>query len=210
MKFSFTTRLLLSIAVIGVIVYFIWRIFFHIAPITNFPPRGDKIVAFGDSLVEGVGSTDGNDLVSLIAVQIGKPILNAGKSGDTSEVALGRLDIDVLRHDPDVVIVLLGGNDYLRRVPKAETFENISTIVEKIQEKGAVVVLLGVRGGVLQDNFDTEYGRIAKKYNTFYVENVLQGLLGHPEYMFDGIHPNNAGYKKIAERVTEVMRKIFP
>src|SRR5206468_2546588 len=85
------------------------------------PTAGQTIVAFGDSLVEGHGATPGHDFVSVLSRRLGVPIINAGRSGDTAEAALSRLEQAVLARNPRVVIVLLGGNDFLRRVPREET-----------------------------------------------------------------------------------------
>ncbi len=89
--------------------------------ITNYPPKNQKVVAFGDSLIEGVGSTAGNDFVSLVGRKLGIEIVNKGKSGDTTESALMRVG-DVLLEKPGIVILLLGGNDALRRIPKKRNF----------------------------------------------------------------------------------------
>ena len=51
--------------------------------------------------------------------------------------------------------------------------------------------------------------KLAKKYGTLYVPNVLAGLLGNASLMYDAIHPNEEGYKIIANRVTPVLEKIF-
>ncbi len=176
--------------------------------ITNYPPKNQKVVAFGDSLIEGVGSTEGNDFVSVISRRLGVGIINKGKSGDTTGAALLRVD-DVLVEEPGVVIVLLGGNDALRRIPKKETFENLGTIIERFQSAGAVVVLLGVRGGILSDGYESDYHSLSKKYRTAYVSNILDGLIGNPQYMYDGIHPNDQGYIIVADRVAEVLQKVM-
>ncbi|MBX2866385.1 arylesterase [Candidatus Kaiserbacteria bacterium] len=175
--------------------------------ITNYPPEGESIVAFGDSLVSGVGATKGNDFVSLLSQQINEPIINLGVPGETTRDALNRID-DVLALDPKVVILLFGGNDYLRKIPSEETFANLGSAIETMHESGAVVVLLGVRGGVIRDNFEDEYALLADTYNTAYVSNVLDGLFGNPQLMSDGIHPNDAGYAIIAERVGRVLEPI--
>ena len=77
------------------------------------PTTGQSIIAFGDSLVEGRGATPGNDFVAVLSRRLGVPIINAGRSGDTAGAALSRLDHAVLARSPRVVIVLLGGNDFL-------------------------------------------------------------------------------------------------
>ncbi len=185
--------------------YFIFR---GDEKITNYPTKNQKVVAFGDSLIEGVGSTSGNDFVSLVGRKLGIEIVNKGKSGDTTGMALARVD-DVLAEDSGIVIVLLGGNDALRRIPKKETFENLSTIIERFQGAGAVVVLLGVRGGILSDGHEGDYSALSKKYSTAYVPNVLDGLIGDARYMYDSIHPNDAGYSIIADKVVPVLQKVI-
>ncbi|MCX6703569.1 MAG: GDSL-type esterase/lipase family protein [Candidatus Zambryskibacteria bacterium] len=178
-------------------------LFFFFKPatkITNYPSSGDSIVAFGDSLIEGVGATEGNDLVSQLSKKIGEPIINLGIAGNTTEEGVARVD-RIAEYKPKVVLVLLGGNDYLRKVPKAETFKNLETIVTKVQSMGAVVVLLGVQGGVFTDPYEDLFEDLAKKKGVVYVSNVLEGLIGNQKYMSDAVHPNDAGYAKIVERV---------
>jgi lysophospholipase L1-like esterase len=69
-------------------------------------------------------------------------------------------------------------------------------------------LLLGVRGGLLKDNFDEDFEILASKYNTAFVSNVLSGLILDKRYMSDEIHPNDMGYEKIAERVYPVLKEI--
>jgi lysophospholipase L1-like esterase len=175
--------------------------------VTNYPSDGTTVVAFGDSLVEGVGATDGNDFVSVLSRQVGEPIVNLGVRGDTTADALLRLD-QVLAQDPKVVMVLLGGNDYLQQIPKTETFANLKQIVTTIHDSGAVVILLGVRGGLLRDGYQGDYEDVAQSLGTAYVPNVLDGLFGNPSYMSDSVHPNDAGYQIIADKVEPVLRDL--
>ena len=85
----------------------------NLSGITNYPAGSGSIVAFGDSLTEGVGATSGNDYVSQLERLSGESIINAGVRGDTTRSALERVDSDVLSEDPSIVIVWLGGNDVL-------------------------------------------------------------------------------------------------
>ncbi|MEK7375798.1 MAG: hypothetical protein AABZ57_01340, partial [Candidatus Margulisiibacteriota bacterium] len=73
--------------------------------------------------------------------------------------------------------------------------------------EGAVVIILGVRGGVLSDHFDERFEKVAKNRGALYVSDVLDGLLAHNEFMSDGIHPNDLGYEKIAQRVLPLLQK---
>lgn len=177
--------------------------FFTDSPITNYPPKNQTIVAFGDSLVFGQGATTGNDFVSVLSRSLGRNIINLGITGNTTEDGLVRVQ-EVLVHDPGTVILLLGGNDYLRRIPKETTRKNLETLIETIHTNGSVVVLLGVRGGVLRDGRAEMYRELSAQYGTVYLPDVLDDLLLKPELMSDDIHPNDAGYAIIADRLREV------
>lgn len=176
--------------------------------VRNAGAKQGPIVAFGDSLVAGVGATKGNDLVSLLSRRAGETIANMGVPGDTTASALARVDAAVAR-SPRAVIVLLGGNDFLRRVPRAETFANLEAIVSEMQESGAAVLLLGVRGDVLGSGAADEYEALAERTGSAYVPDVLDGLFGDNRYMSDGIHPNDAGYARIAERVYPQLERVM-
>lgn len=200
-----------TLVVVGVVVVlsviFLWvsqRDF----EIRNYPSQGETIIAFGDSLVVGIGAQQGNNFVSVLSRQIGEPIENFGKSGDTTERALGRIDT-VLERNPKVVLVLLGGNDYIQRVSKEKVLTNLGLIIEAIQDRGAVVILLGVRGGILRDGYKKDFENLAREYETAYISNVLDGLIGNPEFMFDSIHPNDKGNQIIADRIYPVLKKLI-
>ena len=111
--------------------------------------------------------------------------------------------------NPKVVMLLLGGNDFLKRVPKHEMLSNLEQIITAIQNKGAVVILLGVRGGLITDSYESDLRSLAEKTGSAYVPNVLKGLIGNPKYMDDSIHPNNAGYAIIADHIYPVLLKVL-
>jgi len=194
-----------------IIIAFVWIIFSFLGKekYTNYPSNGTDIIAFGDSLIEGVGASSSNtNFVSLLSKKIGKPIINLGVSGNTTQDGLDRIK-ELDKYKPKVVIILFGGNDYLRKVPKETTFKNLSKIIEDIHRRGATVLLLGVRGGILKDNFNTSFNDLHEKYNTAFVSNVLSGLITNTEYMADKIHPNDKGYVIIAEKVHPVLNDII-
>jgi len=194
-----------------IIIAFVWIFFSFLGKekYTNYPSNGTDIIAFGDSLIEGVGASSSNtNFVSLLSKKIGKPIINLGVSGNTTQDGLDRIK-ELDKYKPKVVIILFGGNDYLRKVPKETTFKNLSKIIEDIHRRGATVLLLGVRGGILKDNFNTSFNDLHEKYNTAFVSNVLSGLITNTEYMADKIHPNDKGYVIIAEKVHPVLNDII-
>jgi lysophospholipase L1-like esterase len=186
----------------------LWSFFNREPKVTNFPTSGTTIVAFGDSLTEGVGTTEGNDYASLLSARIGEPIINMGVSGDTTADGLKRLEA-LLEEDPKVVILELGGNDALKRVPVETTFQNLSTIIERVQATGAGVVLVGISGAFYGTRYDKEFEKLSRTYGTAYVPNIVKGLLGKPELMADSIHPNDAGHIIMADRIEPKLREIL-
>lgn len=199
---------IILVCIVVLIIFVGFLVFKSEQKITNYPSSGDSIVAFGDSLIEGVGATPGKDFVSQLSKKIGEPIINLGISGNTTAQGLARVD-RIAEYKPKVVLVLLGGNDYLQKVPKEETFRNLEMIISKIQSTGAVVVILGVQGGVLSDPYEGEFEALAQKKATLYVSNVLEGLIGNSRYMSDAIHPNDVGYLKIVDRVYPEVKKVL-
>ncbi len=177
--------------------------------IKNYPSKGTDIIAFGDSLVEGVGASSlEKNFVSLLARKIGRPIVNLGVSGNTTGDGLLRLS-ELDKYNPKVVILLLGGNDFLKKIPIETTFTNLGKIIENFQSRGAIVVLLGIRGGLLSDKFDDRFDDLADNHDTVFVSNVLSGLLTNKQYMSDAIHPNDLGYAMISDRVYPVLIKVL-
>ncbi len=195
----------------GIIVFVSISLFMVLKPpkITNYPSRGTSVIMFGDSLTKGVGATPGNDVPSLLTKETGTEIINMGVPGETSAQGLSRI-MSVTEKNPKVVLVLFGGNDFLQGVSKAETFRNIDTIVTTLQGSVAVVVLLGIQGGLVSDPYKAEFQKIAKERGALYVPNILNGVFGHKDLMSgDNIHPNDAGYRKIVDKIYPVLKKAY-
>lgn len=173
------------------------------------PGAGETVIAFGDSLVEGVGASPGRDIVSLLSARAGVPIVNAGRRGDTTSTALARLDSAVLSRRPRVVIVVLGGNDFLRRIPPQQTFANLEAIVDRIRRRGAAVILVGLSVGVFTDAYGDGYEDLARRTSSGLVPDILAGILGRPDLMADHIHPNDRGYQMMADRIEPALRDVL-
>lgn len=177
--------------------------------ITNIPVKEGPIVAYGDSLVEGVGTTPGNTFVDVLSERIREPILNLGVSGDTTEDGVKRLE-EVLDEKPRIVVLLLGGNDALKRVPAEDTFKNIRTIISELQSDGVAVLLVAPPGGIsYAKTYEKEFENIAQEYGVAYVPNILKGLLGKKEYMADIIHPNDVGHAIMADKIEPALRALL-
>jgi lysophospholipase L1-like esterase len=171
-------------------------------PITNEHPQGVAIVAFGDSLTAGYQVADADSYPAQLAPLVGREIVNRGVSGDSTVDGLARLDRDVLSLNPRVVLLSLGANDMLRRQPIEQTFANLRRIVDRIQARGALVVLIGVEGyPLLHGDYGKRYRELARETGCVYVPDILDDVLGDPALMYDQIHPNATGYAKIARRI---------
>ncbi len=198
----------LLIVIAGLLVYY-----FRPTPspsyITNYPSSGTDIIAFGDSLVVGAGSTPGHDFVSDLSADINEPIVNLGEDGDTTAQALARINVLSAYH-PKVVILLVGGDDYLDKDNMTQAFVNLGEIIQNIQSRGAVVLLVGERISPTVGNFDGQFVQLVATYHTAYVPGVLDGVFNNPQYMSsDGIHPNDAGYAIIASRILPVLKEVM-
>lgn len=177
--------------------------------IANIDSRGTNIICFGDSLTSGEGAAKGNDYPSLLARAVSVPVINAGAGGDTTQTALSRLDKEVLMKDPLMVIVILGGNDFLHKLPKRETFRNLEDIVKRIQARGTIVVLGEVRSGWIMSSYAGGYRRIARRAKAVLIPDLLRGILNKPELMSDHIHPNDKGYRILAEKIIKVVQPLL-
>jgi acyl-CoA thioesterase-1 len=169
------------------------------------PSTGLQVLAFGDSITFGIGTTGDNDYVAVLSRRVGVTVANSGIPGDTTGSALNRLDTSVIARNPKIVIVLLGGNDLLQNVPVQTRVSNITTIVQRIRGIGAAVLLVGL-GSPPLDPFDGALPALASSTGSTYVPAILDGIFGVPSLMFDSIHPNNAGHAIIADRLEPPLR----
>lgn len=201
---NFKTGLTMAAAILAAAFWF----YFDAAPqVKNYPSQNSGIVAFGDSLVSGVGSERGGGFVALLSRELGKPIVNLGRAGDTTETALQRIN-EVTRLKPALTIILLGGNDFLRRVPREKTAENLGSVIKAVQSTGSAVVLVGLDAGILAQNEGELFKTLSRQYGTAYVPDILDDIYGNGALMADTIHPNDAGYEIMAERILPVLRKL--
>ena len=196
-----------SVALLLVLTWLLWPSPY--SGVKNLGSNGSSIIAFGDSLTAGYGVAKGDDYPSKLSSRSGIAIVNAGVSGDTTEAALARIDDDVLSKNPRIVIVGLGGNDYLRGVPITVTEGNLRTIVRRVQGTGGMVVLLGFTFPSINANYGTMYERVADEEGCLFVPEMLEGILTNPALKSDEIHPNTPGYELMAERVEAPLAKLI-
>ena len=174
--------------------------------IANLDSQGSVVICFGDSLTAGYETAPEESYPHVLSGFLEQPVINAGVNGDTTQTALQRLQRDVLEKDPLLVVVILGGNDFLRKTSSTQTFENIRVIVRTIKQQGAMVAL-GQIGPLLMHSYNQEYKKIAAEENAILIPNVLGGVFGNPKLMQDEIHPNTAGNVLIAQKINKAIEK---
>jgi len=174
--------------------------------IINLGSKGKNIICFGDSITFGYGVNEGEDYPTALAKMIGEPVINAGVDGDTSTDGLKRLEQDVLKHEPLLVIVEFGGNDFLKKVPKEETFKNISLMVDKIHSEGAMVAIADISAGMFFREYRLSLRRLAREKGAIFIPSVLSGIITTPQLKSDFLHPNADGYAIVARRVYRAIR----
>lgn len=170
-------------------------------------PAGSVVLAIGDSVTFGTGAAPGEDYPAQLASITGWDIRNSGIPGDTSAGLKARIDTALSEAKPALVIVEIGGNDFLRRQPESDTKENVRAILQHIKQQGIAVVLvatpkfspLGAAIGLLPDA--PIYAELAEEEKVPLVPAIFARVLADAKLKSDPIHPNAAGYRKLAEGI---------
>jgi lysophospholipase L1-like esterase len=194
------------IIILAVVILFAgYRIFVASPRVKTGSITYNTIICFGDSLTSGTGAKPGMDYPAQLSKMISKPVINAGVRGDTTARALKRLQRDVLSKSPDVVLITLGGNDLKNGVAKNVAFKNLKHIVESIRGQGAQVIIGGLKFPLRDRGFAKGYEALADQTGAVLIPNIFKDIMGNRKLMSDPIHPNDEGYKILAERFLEAM-----
>jgi acyl-CoA thioesterase-1 len=177
------------------------------------PARGTErvVVTLGDSLTAGLGVAADEAWPALIEERLrreGFPyrVVNAGVSGDTTAGGLRRVDW-VLRSRPEVAVVALGANDGLRGLATGAMESNLVALVERLQAGGVRVLVAGMQvppnyGAAYSRAFSGVFPDVARRTGSALMPFLLDGVAADPRLnQADGIHPNAAGHRAIAEHL---------
>ena len=165
------------------------------------------LLAFGDSLTYGTGAREEESYPAQLATLVGRKVVREGIPGELSAAGLARLPAALDQHQPRLLLLCHGGNDFLRRLPKAEAAANVRSMIRLAKERGIEVLLIGTPEFGFTVTPPAFYGEIAKEFHIPYEGDVIGKVLRDGSLKSDQVHPNAQGYRLIAERVAELLRK---
>jgi acyl-CoA thioesterase-1 len=179
-----------------------------------------KILIIGDSLSAGYGIAENESWVTLLQNQLSANnhdyrVINASISGDTTGGGLRRLPRALQVHEPDIVLIELGGNDGLRGTSAMVIRKNIAAIIKLSRDSGAKVILAGMMmppnyGQAYTDAFQETYVELAAEYDTALIEFFMKNVAMNPALMQpDQIHPNAEGQPYLLENVWTVLEPML-
>jgi lysophospholipase L1-like esterase len=165
------------------------------------------VLAFGDSLTSGSGANANESYPARLEALIGRKVVSAGVPGETSAAGLARLPAALEEAKPQLVILCEGGNDFLQKLDEAQTANNLRAMVRMVRAQGAQVVLVAVPKPGLLPSTAGFYASVAKEFAVPHEESALRKILTDNALKSDLVHPNAAGYAKLAEAIAALLKK---
>lgn len=171
-------------------------------------PADAVILAFGDSLTAGNGASPTRSYPAQLDALLPQRVVGDGVPGETTAQGLRRFGASLDRHAPDLVLLCLGGNDFLRRHDPADTEANLDRMIATASERGVAVVLLGVpKPNLLLGEGDDLYLRLAARHGLPVENEILAAVLSDSDLRADRIHPNAEGYARVAAAVRDLLAR---
>ena len=168
--------------------------------------KNATILAFGDSLTYGTGTTKTQSYPATLASLTGRRVINAGVPGEVSADGLKRLPGLLAEHKPDLLILIHGGNDMLRRRSFSQAADNVRAMVNLARERNTDVILLAVPKPGLILSPPAFYQQIALGTDIPIEEDAISDILQYPANKSDAVHPNAKGYRILAEKIVELLK----
>jgi lysophospholipase L1-like esterase len=165
------------------------------------------VLAFGDSLTFGTGASEEESYPAQLEKLIGRRVVRAGVPGEVTGQALERLPAALDEHAPRLLLLCIGGNDFLRRLGNQQAEGNVRAMVKLAKSRGIGVVLIGAPEPGLTVSPPAFYAGIAKEFRLPYEEGIIGQVLKDSTLKADPIHPNARGYRVIAERLAETLKR---
>ena len=171
-------------------------------------PADGVVLAFGDSLTFGTGAHAEASYPAVLQELIGRRVVRSGVPGEVTAQGLARLPGVLEAEKPNLLVLIHGGNDLLRRKSPQRIAANLRAMVQLARERGVAVVLIGVPNlGLILGRSAGFYEDLAEELGLHYDGETLPAILKQPALKSDAIHPNARGYRKLAEAVAALLRK---
>ena len=165
------------------------------------------VVAFGDSITFGTGAEPQESYPAVLEQMIGRRVINTGVPGEITAEGLSRLP-QILESEKLALLILChGGNDHLRQLNHGQAADNIREMIRLARQRGTAVALIAVPGFSLSVSPEPMYKDIAKEFKIPLEEKTLSDILADNSLKSDYIHPNAAGYRRLAEAVAALLKK---
>ncbi len=166
------------------------------------------ILAFGDSLTYGTGATADHDYPSVLAQLSGREVINEGVPGEISAEGRQRLPALLDEYRPNLLILIHGGNDILRQLPAEQTRENLKAMIADAKQRGIQVLMLGVpKFGLVMLHSAEFYAEVAESEAIVGDLETLPNILASNELKSDTVHPNDQGYRRLAENIASLLKE---
>ena len=165
-----------------------------------------KILAFGDSLTYGSGVKKEQSYPSQLSKLINRTIINAGLPGELSGDGLARLPALLDRHKPELMILIHGGNDMLRKKDVNSAAENLRGMIREAQNRNIDVVMMAVPNPTLILSPAGFYKEVAEEMNIPIEVDAIADILQYPANKSDSVHPNEKGYALMAESLAALLK----
>lgn len=170
-------------------------------------PSGATILAFGDSLTYGTGTSRDKAYPAILEKRTKIKVINAGIPGEITTNGLARLPSLLDKYQPDLIIICHGGNDMLRKLSISQASNNIQKMIELARASNTQVILIGVpEFGIFLDPSPI-YQKLADKNELPIANDILSEILSKNAFKSDQIHPNSEGYQLFAQRIESILRQ---
>jgi lysophospholipase L1-like esterase len=166
------------------------------------------ILAFGDSLTFGTGANSEHSYPAELARLTGLTVINAGIPGEVTAQGVRRLPALLDRYKPQLLLLCHGGNDLLRKIGTAMTRDNIEKMISEADQRNIPTLLIGVPQPALMFlEAAPIYNEIAEQHGLVYEGEILPEVEADNKLKSDRIHPNAAGYRRMADAISQLLRQ---
>lgn len=193
------------------------------APVSAFAAQANafRLMVLGDSLSASYGIAQQSGWVALLADRLDKQgfpvqVINAAISGDTTAGGRSRLGAALARHQPDLLLLELGGNDGLQGLPVKAMRANLEAMIDQAHAAGAKVLLLGIKvppnyGKRYTQAFEQTFIDLANEKNVPLVPFILDNVATQVNLMqTDGIHPTAEAQQQVLDNIWPALVPLLP